>query len=1008
MRVTRLFHPIVPGLFIPLMLASSLAVGEPISAADPDRSVEGTPQGELAASALPALSAATAVLPREATDPPSADSEASSTAQPTAPLTAVTRIPGLTGVSAATAMTTSAVVSVPVAPLDSIEVTSTAPSASGATVSPAGVPATALAQRSKNESAGQTSDTGVVFDIDTLISRGIDPKLAAMFNDRARFLPGLHKVTLFVNGDNLGSVPVHFDTQGQLCFDRRLADKAGLLLPIDRPPTLPSAGDRQGQTAAGQMADAEAALMASLDTALKASTGAFSTWADIPGNTAVSSIDLSEASPCFDFMALYPQTDVDLRPNKEEVRLAVPSNALKPFEQDFSGYSSGGMAAILNYDALKTQSQFSGTTSDFTSVNTELGLNLGDWSVRSRQTFTDQNGKRNTDQLYTYAEHSFVPFKSVLQVGQLNLFNAVLPGASITGVQVVPDSALRAQASGGITIDGIANTPQARVEVKQDGILIYSTVVPAGPFQLTNVPLLRGNANVDVTVFESDNSRNTFSLPAASLHQVELTTNGLSVAVGKVRNINDTSGLEEPMVVSAGDDWLISASDKLSAGVMVAQDYNAIGAIADHVLSQDTRLSLSTTVSQAQALGKSGVEGSLMLSSRLTERFSVNGSVTRQTSGYRALMDSVQSTQEQEDFAGDERTQFNVGASWSSPTYGGFGMNFMQSLNHDNAWDRTMSLSWGNTIAGVSINASVQHDISGDIPNSAYLSFTIPLGSSRSLRTYASRTSAEQQQVGTTYNETVNDMLNYSLTMGQQLGSGSDRDVTLGGNVSALPYYAQVSAGYTDNGAHSSNYNVGGSGALVLHATGLTASPYQIQDTFGIVSVGDAAGVKLISSNGPVWTDSSGQAVLARLPAFSDSQVEVVSYTLPRNADIDNGYKRIAAGRGSVNYLKFDVSKVRRVLLTVTDSDGKPLPKGAAVFDSAEQFVTVVLDEGKIYLNDISQGDLHVSLRGGGDCHVTFHVEAQGNTEGLFEQVPAVCLAQGRATPTSKVTPPGP
>lgn len=839
------------------------------------------------------------------------------------------------------------------------------------------------------------TETSVVFDREMLISRGIDPKLAAMFNEKARFLPGLHKITLFVNGNNLGSVPARFDEHGQLCFDPHLMDKAGLMLPANRPAAQLGAEVAEP----GMLQNAQARGRDALDTALTASTGAFSAWADTTSEAATTPPQTA-GNQCVDFIAAYPQTDVDLRPNREEVRLAVPASALKPLEQDFSGYSSGGVAAILNYDALKTQSQFSGITSDFTTINTEAGLNLGDWSVRSRQTFTDQNGKRTTDQVYTYAEHSFVPFKSVLQVGQVNLFNPVLAGASITGVQVVPDSALRAQTARGATIEGIATTAQARVEVKQDGILIYSTVVPAGPFQLNDVPLLRPNANVDVTVFETDNSQSTFSLPAASLRQVELTTTGLSVAAGKVRNINDSAGVAEPLVVSAGNDWLISPGDKLSAGVMLAQDYGAVGTILDHVLSQDTRLSVSTNLSQASTLGKSGVESSLALSSRLTERLAVNGALTRQTAGYRALMDTVQSTAEQEDFAGAERTQFNLGANWNSPTYGGFGMNFMQSLNTDNAWDRTLSLSWGKTIAGVSINASVQHDISGDIPNSAYLSVSIPLGPRRSLRTFASRTSAAQQQVGTTYNETVNDMLNYSLTVGQQLGTDSDKDMTLGGNVSALPRYAQVSAGYTDNGSHSSNYNLGASGGLVLHANGLTASPYQVQDTFGIVSVGEDAGVKLFTGSGPIWTDAAGQAVLARLPAFSASQVEVMSYTLPRNADIDNGYKRVAAGRGSVNYLKFNVSKVRRVLLSATDAQGRPLAKGSAVFDAADKFVTVVLDEGKIYLHDLSQPDLKVSLQGGRECHLSFQVGDAPDSDSLFEQAPALCIVPGDgATP---------
>ena len=75
------------------------------------------------------------------------------------------------------------------------------------------------------------------------------------------------------------------------------------------------------------------------------------------------------------------------------------------------------------------------------------------------------------------------------------------PGALVTGVQLVPENGLASGARG--VIEGIAQT-QARVDVRQSGVLVYSAVVPPGPFQLSNLALVDRVSTVDVTVTEAD------------------------------------------------------------------------------------------------------------------------------------------------------------------------------------------------------------------------------------------------------------------------------------------------------------------------------------------------------------------------------------------------------------------------------------------------------------------------------------------------------------------------
>jgi len=76
---------------------------------------------------------------------------------------------------------------------------------------------------------------------------------------------------------------------------------------------------------------------------------------------------------CYDYKSAYPQTVIELRPGKEEIGLLVPTAALRPAEHDFSGFSSGGKAIILNYDVLGLNNRYSGGSGRFISANAELG-----------------------------------------------------------------------------------------------------------------------------------------------------------------------------------------------------------------------------------------------------------------------------------------------------------------------------------------------------------------------------------------------------------------------------------------------------------------------------------------------------------------------------------------------------------------------------------------------------------------------------------------------------------
>ncbi|WP_172681462.1 fimbria/pilus outer membrane usher protein [Pseudomonas sp. MIACH] len=764
------------------------------------------------------------------------------------------------------------------------------------------------------------------FDATTLHQRGIDPQLASLLLDAPRFAAGRHAVSLRVNGQPRGRLEVGFDQHGQLCFDQALLDAANLRVPGD-------------------------------------------------------------SGPCHDLFAQYPQSLVEQDPASLTVSLVVPSEALRPLQQDISGYQTGGVAALLNYDLTGFYNRFSDDDSRFGSANTEVGFNAGDWIVRSRQVQTWQDGLSRSTHLEAYAQRTFASLQAVLQAGQINLYNPVLSGAQITGMQVLTEQALQEQGQGA-TIDGIANSP-AQVEVRQNGALIHSTVVPAGPFSLTDVRRLNSRSDVEVTVKESSGGERRFTVPAAMLG-LGLAAPGYSVAAGRVRTIGDAQG-DDPWVVSAGWTGAVHPQLSLGSGVLASSEYRAAGVSLGWLPWLDSQVQLTTQLADTQARHKvRGVQTDLGWSQRLNDQWSFSVANSWRTSGYRELEEATYEAEITQQRRSRYRDQQSATVGWSHPWLGAFSAGLSRSSSFDGDSSSRGLAAWGTSVGGVSLSASAEWQIGGrqQQDNAVYLNVSLPLGESRRVRAWV-RNSGGEHRTGLGLNEQIDDQLSYRVsaehdTRDQQV------ETTLG--LSALPRYSQLDVSYSRSDAERSSYQGSARGGVVVHGDGVTFSPYPVRDTFAVVSVGDMGGIKLSTPSGPVWTDWQGQAVVPQVNAYGRSPVEVQTRSLPRNADINNGLAMISAGRGAVDRVEFGVTLTRRVLLTARTEQGALLPRGASVSTADGEFVTLVQDGGQVFLpNVLEQSALWVSAPGMTRCRLHFEVPAKGDPQVYFETAPARC-----------------
>lgn len=821
-----------------------------------------------------------------------------------------------------------------------------------------------------------TPQQATSFDNDFLKASGLDPKLADYFQQAPRFMPGTARVTLSVNGRKIGRVPARFDAQGELCFTSAFLKRAGLV--------EPSAWHSGDWSRAG--ADAASGTETDIDTSaspLPRESGA------LP----------SQTPACRDYRAVYPGTVVQLRPQESAVDLLVPTNALRFDDGVPKDFTTGGTAGMLNYDVFATRNTYAGGENHYAQASTEIGLNVRDWVIRSRQIVSHQNGSTQWSHVYAYAQHTFPKYRMVFQAGQIDVAGSILPVPSLYGAQIFPEAALYDPVRSGPLIEGVAQT-QARIEVRQNGALIYSTAVPAGPFALRDVPVANQGADLDVTVIEATGARQHFVVPAAAFAGANLLGRpGYSFAVGKVRN-SGGAAQQAPWVVTGSRNWAPNWRTGLSLGVLSATGYHSLGGGVSWRAPWRTQVSMTAVASHAGREGVNGVRTTTSLGTQLPGGVSLNLSATQQTTGYRDLIEATWASFRLGDGTSPTtgqpvrfKGQYTAAMGWSHPRIGSVSAGYSAAtLHHYHGTTQRLTMSWGKTFGQTSVSLNVQRAIGGSAlsrnnDNAIYLNLNIPLGK-RSVGAYANRTN-DQLRVGANFSDTINDNVNYGLSADTDMPW---RDANFNGNLNWRTPYTQIGAGYGRYGARSNTFSVSLRGSAVAHRHGVTPSPDTVDDTFGVISMGGLPNVKVQTPSGMVTTNAWGQAVIPRMASYQVSNVQVMTHTLPRNVSIDNGLYTTKVGRGAVPSIDFSVARVRRLLLTASQPDGSLLPEGSSIVDREGQYVTAAGSEGLVFLPDSNENTaLYALLPDQQRCRLDYRLSDTPDNNSPYESIKAIC-----------------
>lgn len=716
--------------------------------------------------------------------------------------------------------------------------------------------------------------------------------------------PGNYSVDLFINQGYVGRVDVPFapvagEAAAQPVFDRQLLQRIG----VDLGKLSAEATDKLAQGDSLRLEDVAAG-----------------------------------ASSDFDF-------------GDQRLDLSIPQASMSRHARGYVSpelWDSGVNAAMLNYDfnLYNYRNNAFGGTQRQGYLGLRAGANLGDWRLRHNGSYSfDSQGRRQYQNLSTYAQREIVALSSQLTLGEAYTSGELFDSTPFKGVRLASDDRMLPDSLRGYApvVRGVANS-NARVTIRQNSAIIYETTVAPGAFEITDLYATGYGGDLDVSVQEADGSVRTFSVPYAAVPMsLRPGVSRYSVAGGAVRNKQLS---KSPHFVQATYQRGLSNLVTGYAGVTVAQNYTS-ALLGGTLNTSFGAVGLDATQSRLSMNGATHTGTSMRASyAKSLPATGTNVSIAAyrySTGGFYGLNEAMNSLYGygQYRYSGSMVRERNRASLVISQQLGGERGSINLTGSAVDHWNRdrrdvNYSIAYANTYKSMGYNLTVQRqrDSRQQMGTAVYATFSIPLGKSSplSLSTNAGRDSNGRMQLQSTLSGSTGEDHQLSYSFSADHASGGSGGSMNGGSASML-YRAPVAdfMGSAGVGTGYSQSSVGMRGAVVAHPGGLTLSQ-PLSETFGIVEAPDAEGARLLNASG-VRVNSRGYAVVPHLTPYRMNAVDIDPKGLSTDVELQVTSQQVAPRAGAVAMLRYATVSGRSAMLQVLRADGKPLPFGASVQD---------------------------------------------------------------------------
>ena len=666
------------------------------------------------------------------------------------------------------------------------------------------------------------------------------------------------------------------------------------------------------------------------------------------------------------------------------------------------GINAGFVGYSFNMVDGRTRGAF-GSRNRSAYLGLNMGLNLGGWQLRQDSNLTWNEGLGSHYQrINTYAQRGIAGVGGQLTVGEAYTSGELFDSVGYRGISLATDDRMLPDSLRGYApvVRGIAET-NARVEIRQNQQLIYSSTVSPGSFVIEDLYPTGYGGDLDVSVIEADGRTRAFKVPFGAVAQ--MLRPGMSryaFTVGQVRNENL---LDEPWLAQATYQRGIGNRLTLYGGGLLSENYGALlygAGVATPIGALSFDMTHARTRFQA---GQDAVGSSMRLSySNLIGQLGTNVTLAAyrySTSGYYSLQDAMNrrdATSRGFDAQrfGRQRSQLQLtlnqplAKGWGSLYITGSvrdfydipGNSVQYQVGYNNAW-RLVNLGFSaiRTETGLPAVRDTQYLFSMSMPlgrRSRSMSFNADVG----MRDGSARSANggyDGSRIGITGTAGADYNFNYGLTLADSRSGSTSVMATAGYRAR----YATLNGAY----GYSSEFqqlSLSASGNVLVHGGGVTFGPYR-GDTMVLVHAPGATDAMVSNASG-LRVDKRGYALVPYVSPYRLNAVTLDPANMARDVELDASSQSVAPYAGAISLLRFQTRSGRALLISVRGATGQSLPLGASVKDEGGQLVGLVGQGGRLYVrteHDSGQLRIEWGAQASQRCVLDYQVAAASGPE---------------------------
>ncbi|AZQ54912.1 fimbria/pilus outer membrane usher protein [Burkholderia cenocepacia] len=669
---------------------------------------------------------------------------------------------------------------------------------------------------------------------------------------------------------------------------------------------------------------------------------------------------------------------------------------------DQSLWDDGMPALYSDYQVSYSRNDSHGRNNEYYFVGLRNGFNAGGWRFRNESSLTGTTGSGSRfSSNRTYVERDIRRLRSKVAAGELYTSGDIFDSVRFVGAQIGTDLGMLPDSEVGFApvVRGIAES-NAIVEVRQNGYVIYSTPVPPGAFEISDIYPSGSNGDLEIRITESDGRVRRFTQPYSYLPvMVRRGSLRYAFAAGQYR----VQGQSSPKFTQGTLVYGVSDNFTGYGGIIAADNYVAAAlGIGMNTRIGGMSLDVTTSRSRTSTGTRQGQSLRFLYSKTL---YPTNTTFTMvgyrySTDGYRTLSQHVEDTDHTYGprlMRQKSRLDVNVNQPLGSGSmFAGIGdTTYWNGEGHS----RRFQVGYSNSYRNVSYSVSASHiQESGPFarPDTQFsVSVSIPLGkASSSHRLYANAVSSTRGDFNVQTG--ASGYLNDSNTVNYGVQGGYSRDGGGSGGVSAgwdTPN-AKLAGNFTQDrsGRH---FDASASGSVVVHGGGVTLGQ-PLGETFAVVQVPKVSDVTFGGAP-TVRTDRRGYAIVPYLQPYRQNWLNIDPSSIGTHTEITDNAKMVVPTRGAIVKTRFEAESGRRVQFELSTDEGGKVPFGAQAYDAKGKLLGMVDNQSRLLVFGVAdQGSIDVSW-GDKQCTIGYALKPQ-NKELAYERQAASCVRAGTVT----------